>query len=281
MAHQLEQMEDGTWEARVDSEDGHGIQVYKGATEKEVIDKLLIAQTNATKKINEQSRVLRNTSKPDLAAPEAAPRRPLTADEMFTVHNDLADASKAPGAVRRVVEAELGMPLETVRKVLTQEQVEDRERKAFDISKKWAAANPEFYASDYNGKKMADFLFANKWDCTENNLTLAFAELSEAGLLQTAPEERGQPAPEEEEERIAPTPAIVRPRAASTGLRNRHVSGGTPPAGPRTQTLTVADIERMPEAEYREKFQDPKFREAVDQAYARAAAERRQRLATN
>lgn len=287
MAKYFTEQVGGLFKAHLDMEDGSGIQVFEGATEKEVIDKLLVAQANATQKIREQNRALRGSVQPDPAQPETViQRKPLSADEQFQATEDLREPTKAPGAIKRIVEAELGAPLEVVRKKLNEGDQSEAVRQGQQTAAEWMADYPEHFPSLHNSKVIMNYLRNNNWAVTKKNLTLAFEDMSEAGLLQIitqAPvqgedEEERQPGEHEEQPRADSRPAVVtRPRAASTGLRNRQTSSGAP-RQPQTSTkLTVAEIEKMPEAEYREKYRDPAFRKAVDDAYAEAAAAHRRK----
>jgi hypothetical protein len=277
MKYMLEELEGGGgFRATIESEDGHGTQVFEGATEKEVIDKLLVAQANATQKINEQNRALRKTVTPDPAQPETVvQRRPLTADEQFQVTEDLRDPTKAPAAVRKVVEAELGAPLETVRKRINEGDQDTAVRQGQQVAAEWMADHPDHFPSPHNSRVIINYLRNNNWAVTKKNLDLAFTDLTEAGLIQELAPAPGEEEGREEQPAVQPGAdsrgTVTRPRAASTGLRNRNTNGAPGPAPTTQLKLTVAEIERMSEAEYREKYKDPKFRDAVDRAYAESA----------
>jgi hypothetical protein len=110
--------------ATIDLEDGEAVQKFEGESHKEITDKLLIAQANATARIRELRKPAQTPATPP-KAPLQFSKKPLTADERFTMAQDLSDPEKAPEAIRRAVEAELGAPLETVREKLQSDQDRD------------------------------------------------------------------------------------------------------------------------------------------------------------
>src|SRR5690242_4334993 len=84
---------------------GNGLpeQKFYGDSYEDVLGKLIVAQEHATRKINEQKRLLKTS--PD-QAPDAArtvrefkPRQ-LTANEQASLHQRLTDPAHAPSAIK-------------------------------------------------------------------------------------------------------------------------------------------------------------------------------------
>lgn len=257
----------GEYIVDLDAEDGSQPQTFKGATIEEVTDKLLNAQLNATRRINE----LRKDVTPDPKKPRKGFKpRTLTADENFKLANDVRTGDVRT-AVATVVEAELGAPLSEVRERLQHadnremEEIWARETTAF------VKATPEWYPTEANKLALYNYMQEKGMEWTVKNFKLAFDRLMESGLLTRKPAEPVLPEPGELE-RIVPQPTS-RPRGAfATGIRSSDVSGSAiPPKAP--QRYTRQQLENMPRAEYRAKMEtETGFVEAVERAYAGARA---------
>jgi hypothetical protein len=125
-----ESEEEGNYVAVVDMEDGSGQQRFEGATHKEVADKMMVAQANATALIKTQATKIKETTPVEHAKPVTEFKaKPLSADERLEVTTDLSDATKAPEAVKRIVESALGAPLDTVRERLGAQQEAESARR--------------------------------------------------------------------------------------------------------------------------------------------------------
>lgn len=270
--------DEGTFVAVIDMGDGSGIQRFEGSTQVEVANKLMVAQGNATAKIRQLS------GKPAPVVPDLAPDivefrpRSLTADERFKVATEVTDASRAPEAIRTVIEADLGAPLKLVADRINKDEQERLAREAAETSREWAAENPTFFQCQHNAITMKEFMVLKSMAVTKKNLSMAFEYLSEHGLLIAQPANA-----EEEPEEAQPAPgglpannqpaATTRPRgSASTGLRAGDSSAAAPSkaAAPK---YTKQQIEAMPEVEYRERYQNEAgFAALVDKLYASPTA---------
>ena len=105
------------WERRIDLGDGSGVQVFRGRTERELVDALVKAQEHASRKIKEQSRQIKTgmgliTPDPEEPMPQYKPRV-LTPDEQWQLTRNLSDPSKSNDAVIRMLEAGTGVPAST------------------------------------------------------------------------------------------------------------------------------------------------------------------------
>ena len=267
--------EEGQFVAVVDMEDGSRPQRFIGASHKEVADKLLNAQLNATAEISRQRTELRKLSK---LTPAPAEARPLTADERFQLGQDLQDPAKAPEAITRIVET-----------TVPKEDEDTRTARAVAETKLFMERTPEFYPCPHNKAMMLNYMqmpwtFATvephedkPLACTASNLCNIFERLKAAGLLLSRPQAPTQQ-PEPSQEPIPPA-VTTRPRGAtpsSSGIRNADSS--VRPTAVRTQRpkYTVAEIEAMSSEEYNKKLaNEPGFAQLVNEAYSgRTAAAR-------
>jgi hypothetical protein len=278
---------DGLFVATIDTEDGRGIQRFEGKSHKDVADKLLNAQANATRKIAELDEARRASLTPVHETPiETHKPQALTGDERVRLTTELQSPATAPEAVARIVEAATGTSLKKLSQNLSDDDLAEAKRQVREAADAFRAETPEYIFCDFNSQAMRNYFLNNRLDFrAKNNYHIAFRELKKAGLLQlqaAAPASEPAPAParsseeREEPERIAPT---TRPRGAvaSSGLRSEHSSAGVPAARPKQDsTLTRQDIEEMDSATYEKRYrEEPTFRRIVDELYApRARAAR-------
>ena len=286
---------DGGWEVRVKSLiPGGQDQVYRGKTQKEVARKMAEGQANAQKRIHELDRAKRLKNillEPEVLAPAPTfERRQLTADETYKLTNQLTDPAKAPSALRALMEAELGAPLETVRGALSRTSLEAEENRSRVIAREWVENNPSFHASPENIQAMGNFFKERSWSVTTKNMDIAYSFLDASGALSDAP------VVEEVSETVpagatvvpvvaAPVPPVIpaapasalpakplmyRPAGpSSTGVTrdSATVRPASQPAGPVIPkvVLSVEEYRRTPMSEVRRRYRsEPGYRAAVD-----------------
>lgn len=275
------------WKAALDS--GRGVENFYGHTKDELFKSLAVAKLNATKKINEQNRIIK------LGKPEEQPRqqtevspvrpqiRQLTADEKFALKTKLADDPDL--ANEEWFQKRTGMSLEQ----LVQLAQEGRDAKAAldceSISVAFVDATPGYYVSPANFRAIVarlcksklnrvlgqdddpnewvgNLYYKNFW--TVKNLTEAYEDLSEDGLLQVPParEEVTPAVPAAPKPAAAPAtppadPRIVRqvrqPRAA-LGIRSREVTPA-PPAAEPSIAPSADDLNKLSDKEVEELYQ--------------------------
>lgn len=291
-------MAEGTAKAfrrEIDLKDGSGVQVFEGDTWEELADKLADAQANATKKIQQQAqenrdlqrRVLaqpeRGQDDPDGPLPDYKPRE-LTNDELFALGQRLQNPATAASALREALEAGLGATLDQVRKTLRLAEITPRQMRGREAAEQFLLNHPEFVPNPANQKEIFDYMQHpdRRMALTVQNFEIAFDACRAAGLLQLrAPKVPGTNGAKQPDERRAADSALAAngnatPRFASTSIVTR--GSGTPraPIGPKMPT--AEEIERMPPAEYRRRYNDPAtgkaFRdhvERIEDARARAA----------
>lgn len=242
----------------IDLEDGSGVQVFEGKTNEEVIEKLRVAQIHATRKIREQGKELKQLRK----APDQAPRETafskseLSEDERWRLSLELQDPAKAPVAVKKLVEAEFGAPLEDVRETLKSAQSAVNWQRAAIASQEFVASTPEYFPCTENQTAILDFLNKQGYPVTKANLAFAFAELRQDGLLVERPSNAAPQVSPDPDLPVTPdvpgkVVSIVDRGARSTGLRPSEGSrGGATPK----QRYTQAQIEAMSAQEYKERI---------------------------
>jgi len=293
----------GLWEVRVKSLiPGGQDQVYRGKTQKEVARQMAGGQANAQKRIHELDRAKRLKNillEPEVLAPvQTFERKQLTADEQYKLTNQLTDPAKAPGALRTLIEAELGAPLDVVRGSLNRANLEAEENRSRVIAREWANEHAEeFYADQYNIDKLGNFFKDRGWSVTTKNLDIAFSFLDASGELHERPVESEVVAEVPAATTAAPvaapaaTPPAVpaaapagalpaaapalrpadRPASSTSPTRESTTVRGSTPATPATPALvlTVEEYRRTPMSDVRRRYRnEPAYRAAVDKLIA-------------
>jgi hypothetical protein len=271
-----ESEEEGNYVAVVDMEDGSGQQRFEGATHKEVADKMMVAQANATALIKTQATKIKETAPVEHAKPVTEFKaKPLSADERLEVTTDLSDATKAPEAVKKIVESALGAPLDTVRERLGAQQQADLKAEREAICKAFIAEQADFMPCKHNWDLIIGMGDNLNLAFTRTNLDSIWEKLKTAGLAilkpttDTPPADDEAPAQPESTQPAGGLPAqpaaTTRPRGTvSTGLRAGD-SSAVPPSGRATPKYTRKQINDMSAEEYDYKFKnEPGFAQLVD-----------------
>lgn len=241
---------DGEYIADVDPEDGSQVQTFRGATVKEVADKLLAAQGNASRRINE----LKKTQTPD-PAPKALEFKPrsLSANERFQIAGDLQDPDKVDAAINTVIEASIGGNLKEITSRLQEDDEKERIAAAVKAAQDFNQSEPDWFPIEENKVTLMGYMEQHGMAHTLNNFQIAFARLNGSGLLTRRPAAPPPPQPEPRQERIAPT-QTTRPRGSvgASGIRSSDVSGTTSPKP--TPKYTRQQILEMPRNVYADKM---------------------------
>jgi hypothetical protein len=215
--------------ATIDIGDGAGVQVFSAPTKDELLEKLIEAQTNATKKIRDLS------ARPPVAP--AAPAAPTVTtpnpDEELAISQEML--SEPTSAFRKLFEKQVGMPIDSFKTKVERLEAWERGQRDEIVAREWMAATPDYYAVPANGVKIGKWLELNRLEATAENLQAAYTDLTASGLLTVKP----AAAPV-----VPAVPATPAPR--SSGLSTRH--SVVPPAAPaedisklsREQLLTRA-----------------------------------------
>lgn len=237
----------------IDLKDGSGVQVFEADTAEGLIDKLAQAQEHATRKIREQNKQLK------IRAPHTDPAktvesiaaRSLTVDEQFMLAQELQDPAKAPGAIKKVIEAELGAPIEELRESVSERRQRRLMEEAIQEGNQFKAENPDYFDCPANNQLMQDWLAERNLGCTKRNFQAAYEDLRE--LLK--PKEVPKTDPEPRIETPAPR------RTVQTGIRP---SQGTASPGADRPKWTRAQINAMSPEEYKQNLANPEFRNFVN-----------------
>lgn len=171
----------------VDLGDGSGVQIFKGATEREVIEKLGEAQKNATRKIQEQQKQLKEYN--ERKAAEAT-------DNDYVYSKELME--KPTSAFKKMFKEQTGFDITELKSVKERSDAWEQSQQANnelsrqqDAAKSFLARHPDFEVTPGNGSRMERqiMLLANEarmkgkevdYDALSED---AFAELSRDGLL--------------------------------------------------------------------------------------------------
>lgn len=198
----------------IDLGDGSGTQVFEGATQEELIEKLATAQTNATRKIRELSQTNRQTQQ------EQADAEYLLSQEMLTRPSD---------AVKRIFEQTVGMPVEEFKTTVERVKAYERSQAAARSAAEFVTATPDYYDSPQNGGKIGRYLNRYGLEFTVENMKKAYAELSSDGLL--VPKPKTDPAPA----------APATPQRRSSGISSQRSA-----PVPAKKELTEDDLYKLP-----------------------------------
>jgi hypothetical protein len=212
----------------IDLGDGSGVQVFEAPTLEELVDKLAEAQRNASKKIRELVIKKKEEEK-------------TTADEEFVISQELM--SKPTAAFSKLFASIVGMPIETFKTKVERLDAFEKAQAENAASTSFVQKHPEYVANDANGKRMVKYLEAHNLPLTEENLTKAFQDLKEIGLVElkskdvnAVKEQTGA-----DKSRIATSEEVVpqQRRRVSSGLsqRGRTVTVPTKPKEPSEDEL--------------------------------------------
>jgi hypothetical protein len=245
------------WYAEVDPGDGTPTQKFYGGTQDEVIAELIKAQSHATKKIRSQAALIK-TTKP-VATQERSiefKSREMTADERVALAHKLANPGENTEALRNVIEAEFGAPIEQIRETLQSVAKRDEKEKFVKESNAFLARYPDFLKSNQNETLILEYLTSHNMSYTADNLGLAYEDLAASNLLQLKPASPAQ---------TVSANTQVRPRSASTGVPASGASRiPAKPAG-----LTAQEVYAMSSSDYKRRISsDPAFKAAVEKLFS-------------
>lgn len=257
--------------ATVDLKDGKPVQKFQGESYKEIADKLLQAQANATARIRELTPEEKSQKKP----PTEFSQKPLSADDRFELAQDITNPEKAADAINRVVESELGAPLAEVREILQEGQDEKLKKAVKDAMQKFLDITPDFEPCQHNEGLIIRYGEMHNLPPTEvDSYTQIWTALKDAGLVivkevktdDADPTNVETAEPGERQQRELPGPtAVSRPRLAASSTSLRRGDSDDAPSRVSKPKYTRADVDAMPLATYQDKLKnEPGFAALVD-----------------
>src|SRR5580658_3766794 len=282
-----------------------GLQCIKYKTQDELIKKLTDNHIEAIRWGREEhaARVIGKPVEDDgLDIPADAERgtvefvelkaKSLTADERFSIIQDMQDPAKFEEGRARFFESEFGVPPSKVRELLNTSQVTARQAVVEASFAEFQRETPDFYPDVDNITKLTGWMAKHELLPTVKNFKTAYAAMVKQDCLNIAPvvqqvaaiaePEPKTAAPAVPETRISSdAPPVQAPRVqAPSGLNDRTSSStGNRPASD-DKSLTLADIEKMSADEYGRRLKDPAFRKYVEQLEVAATQKRAQRAAS-
>lgn len=240
--------EGNLWVKVIDPGDGSRPSVFKGGTKREVAAKIEESYRQAAKRLRSQELQIKlgqGVVEPDpYEAPQEFKPRQLSAEEKSQIATRILDPQRAPEAVRLMIEAELGAPLDKIRSTLNQGVKNEARQQARDVASQFVAKHPEFEPCAENDRNMIAYLAKRKMAYSLKNLEIAFEDLQGHWILR--PEAGNTDVPVQHTDAPPPNPApsqAARPRSASVAMDDRASSV---PRGTRaTPTLTGPSLDEL------------------------------------
>jgi hypothetical protein len=214
------------WRREIDCGDGAGVQVFEGDTKDELIEALSTAQLNATKKIREQNRRIKERILPEAAKAEVKfEPTALTVDEQFAISQELQ--TNPAGAISKLFKSTVGVTPEELREVLAESRQAAQQAQNQREGAKFVNAHPEYKDDAVNGKAMMEYLQKNNMAATASNYEIAFDALTETGLVKV----------HDQKEVTAPPEKVLRGKKAHVGISPRQSSADDVQAEPDEPTV--------------------------------------------
>jgi hypothetical protein len=291
-----------------------GRQVILYTTQDELVEKLQLQNVELIRKLRSVSRDARLGRSKDDIAPEVErieplvnfAEKPLSAEDRFTISQQLNDPEKFESARDKLFESAVGVTPDILRKTLNETQMQTQQLMARQNAQEWLYQHPEFYQCQENIDTVVDYMVKNGLKPVVKNFEFAQTQMQEAGLLLSSPIVREAPVPASVTPAPAPVveaPKLQEPAPESVRINEIPVSqGGTPPAviptvekrqshapsslnnrissstgnnasaASEIEKLTHADIERMPSDEYKRNLTNPAFAKHVNELEAKRPA---------
>lgn len=165
--------------ATIDLGDGSGVQVFEGKDKDELLQKLIVAQENATRKIRELTATKTAPVTPPVVEPTLNPDQEAELAQEF-----LSEPSKAFDKLYQKRRQE-----ELAREAEARKQAEEAGKAELAAANAFMAANPDYFVCPQNGNRIDRVLKLNGWASTTENIQKAYDELKADGLLTAKPSE--------------------------------------------------------------------------------------------
>ncbi len=227
----------------IDLGDGSGIQKFEADTEAELIDKLVEAQTNATKEIRKLQRD-KPRARPQKRERIVETERPFAEPIQVSVQDDLDFASGLsvnPSKVfGRLFEASTGIKLDDLR--ATREKVGQivSSMEEEQAGRDFVTATPEYFGSAKNSKVILEILEDEELPVTQQNLSYAYQQAMEGALLELPAAPKPDPKPQA-------TETVTKVKRTQTGLSAAEV--GQKPTPEAEQAGALPDVNKLLEGD--------------------------------
>lgn len=171
------------WHAEVDSGNGKPKQIYHARSERELLRMLMVAQANATKKINQQERQIKLIQQADdIRLEKKQESTGPTADQLFEIKTLFQTDPLA--AFNKLCQTTAGVEWsEFIKWAKAGQRAEEKQTRS-EIAQAFFAARPRYLNNQNNEARMLDYINSRKKAFTVENLIEAYDELLPAGLLE-------------------------------------------------------------------------------------------------
>lgn len=177
------------FERKIDLGDGSGVQVFKGATQDELLDKLTEAQVNATKKIRELSAAKKRELKPDKREPLPEFKPQVLSDhDIASIAQDLS--INPDKAWDRLFQAKVGATPDTIaRQSMLVNQIYQERQEEQAVTQFMLDHQGDYFPCAENLNEINKFFIAEEIPVTRNNMEYAYTTLRDSGKMKDAPVE--------------------------------------------------------------------------------------------
>jgi len=173
--------EEYVYRREIDLCDGSGVQVFtgKGVSKEEALealtDKLAEAQKNATKKINELAKQVKNT-------PEKPKAKQFTPDEEYIYSQEFQ--TKPSEAFKKLFKETTGFAIEDFQTKIAAVEAFEKAQTSLAVQQNFVATHSDYVGTPSNGEKMQAWVQTHGYsEFTEDNLEKAYQDLKKSGLL--------------------------------------------------------------------------------------------------
>jgi hypothetical protein len=259
-------------------------QVFHYDTAEELADLLTVAQTNASQKIADQAKELRDLRKTKViespAAPAAAPVVPpgsfqakeLSAEDRHRIAMNLQNPDTSAAAITEAIELGLGGSIGEIRRALAAGAELARQQEHRREGAKFRNANPDFMLYDEQTrmdieKDIYDWMTAKRCPFTAEWIQKAYEDLGAHELLPPVPKKKtaNEAQPGELPAGGREGNSSTSPRAAfSTALRRDTGTVDVPKPGQKDPKQVWDEIDAMTPEEFDRKMLNTEFRNMVN-----------------
>lgn len=279
-------------------------QTFTGASLEEVTEKLSAAHENASVQYYKERKARKFEDMIDVDPAQPLRKyegKPLSAAELIALQKQLNDPAGLTTAFRKMIEAEFGAPIETIRERLQWTEFQERDNLMDQAVTAFLQDHPEYYNHNRNRDDMSTWLEKRGLPVTRKNLESAYQALKDDLIARPAiqpanasvsatpaassstPAASTEPSSTTGNSSAATThapgnseePVVVRTTSHSSSGVGRSqatvlpANAANPGGAVDAIEVTAQEIADMPSAVYAQRMRDPKFVAAVEKLYAR------------